>query len=165
MGQKKQVYKEKFTKIGYWHYSETYKMLYNWLKDNGYSVSENSYKEKLVGNGKEILIEWVAGKKVTDYFKYKIILNWHILGMKDAEVEIDGKKTKTNKGELEIVFKGEIVNDYESRWEDKPIWKFLRGIYEQYIIRKTIDEYEDDLEDDVRDIISDLKSFLRIPVI
>jgi len=164
MVQKKEVYKEKLTQVGYWNYEETYIMLYNWLKDNSYDIAENSYKEKLTSGGKEILIEWEATKKVTDYFKYIIKLNWHILTMKDAEVEIDGKKVKTNKGELEIVFKGTIVKDYEQRWEDKPTHKFIRGLYENYVIRTTIKEYEDDLEDDTKDIISDLKAFLRIPV-
>lgn len=164
MGQKEEIYKGKISQVGYWDYEGVYAMLYNWLKDHGYGLEEKSYKEKLSGGGKEITIEWEAGKKVTDYFKYKIALNWHILGMKDAEVEIDGKKTKTNKGELEIVFKGTMIKDYESRWEDKPLHKFMRGIYEKYIIRTTIDEYADDLEDDTRDIISDLKAFLRIPV-
>ncbi len=110
------------------------------------------------------MISWEADKKVTDYFKYVIALDWHILGMKDAEVELDGKKVKTNKGELEIVFKGTIVRDYESRWEDKPLHKFLRGAYENYIIRTTIDEYEDGLDEDTKNLISDLKAFLRIPV-
>lgn len=164
MGQKKTVYKEKLTQVGYWDYNEVYAMLYNWLKDYGYSITENSYKEKLSGGGKEIMIDWEASKKVTDYFKYTIKLSWHILGMKDAEVEIDGKKTKTNKGELEIVFTGVVDKDYEARWEDKPLHKFMRGLYENYVIRTAVKEYEDDLEDDVRDVISDLKAFLRIPV-
>jgi hypothetical protein len=164
MAQKKLIYKEKLTQVGYWDYNEVYIMLYNWLKDHGYSLTEGFYKEKLSGGGKEILIKWEAGKKVTDYFKYVIELDWHILGMKDAEVEIDGKKVKTNKGELEIVFKGTIIRDYESRWEDKPFHKFLRGTYENYIIRTTIDEYEDDLEDATKELISDIKAFLRIPV-
>ena len=110
------------------------------------------------------MIGWEAKKPITDYFLYKIELDWHILGMKDAEVEIDGKKTKTNKGELEIVFKGTIVKDYEKRWEDRPVYKFLRGVYEQYVIRTTIDEYEDDLEDQTKELITDIKAFLRIPV-
>jgi len=164
MAQKKQIYKEKLTQVGYWNYTEVYNMLFNWLKDQGYSLEETSYKEKLSGGGKEIMIAWEAGKKVTDYFKYKITLDWHILGMKDAEVEIDGKKVKTNKGELEIVFKGSIIKDYVKRWEDGVIHKFLRGIYEEYIIRKTIDEYEGGIEDETKDIITDLKAFLRIPV-
>lgn len=164
MAQKKDVYKEKLVQVGYWNYTEVYTMLFNWLKDHNYSITEKMYKEKLSGGGKEILIEWDAGKKVTDYFKYTINLNWHILGMKDAEVEIEGKKMKTNKGELEIVFKGTLVKDYEKRWEDKPIHKFMRGLYEEYIIRKTISEYESDLEDQTKELITDLKAFLRIPV-
>jgi len=162
MAQKKLIYKEKFTQVGYWNHTETYNMLYGWIKDRGYNLAEKQYKEKLSSGGKEIITLWEAKKKITDYFLYKIELDWHILTMKDAEVEIDGKKVKTNKGELEIVFKGTIVKDYEKRWEDKPIHKFLRGIYENYIIRTTIDEYEDDLEDDVKELISDLKAFLRI---
>ncbi len=164
MPQKKLIYKEKFTQVGYWNYTEVYTMLYNWIKDRGYNITEKQYKEKLSGSSKEVIILWEAKKKVTDYFLYKLELDWHILGMKDAEVEIDGKKTKMNKGELEIVFKGTIVKDYEKRWEDRPFYKFLRGVYENYVIRTTIDEYEEDLEDDAKELISDIKAFLRIPV-
>lgn len=164
MPQKKLIYKEKLTQVGHWNYEDVYNMLFNWIKDHGYALSENNYKEKLSSAGKEIIIGWEAKKKITDYFLYQIELDWHILTMKDAEVEIDGKKTKTNKGELEIVFKGTIIKDYEKKWEDKPFYKFLRGVYEEYIIRKTIDEYEDDLEEQTKELITDLKAFLRIPV-
>ena len=163
MAQKKEVYKGKLKQTGYWKYSEIYDMTFNWLKDQGYLLKEDLYNEKLQSNGKEVIIKWTAIRKVTDYFMFEIKLDWHILGMNDAEVEIDGKKVKTNKGEVEIVFKGNIIKDYEKRWEDKPIWKFLRGVYERYVIRETVDEYEDDLEDEVKEMISDVKAFLRIP--
>lgn len=163
MTQKKDVYKAMVKQVGYWNYKGLYDMTFNWLRDHDYKVQENKYEEKLAANGKEIIIQWVAKKKVTDYFMYHIQLDWHILGMTDAEVEIDGKKVKVNKGEVKIVFKGTIIKDYESRWEDKAFWKFLRSIYEAYIIRDAIDEYEDDLEDDVKDMIKDTKAFLRIP--
>ncbi len=72
-------------------------MLFNWIKDHGYALSEDMYKEKLTGGGKEIIINWTAKKPVTDYFLYELKLNWHILTMKDAEIEIDdlngGKRT------------------------------------------------------------------------
>ena len=163
MSQKKEVYTEKLKQTGHWKYTDVYNLAFNWLKDSSYNLKEDLYNEKLSANGKEIIIKWTAEKKVTDYFKYKISLDWHILGMKDAEVEINGKKVNTNKGEIEIKFKGEIIKDYEKRWEDKPAWKFLRGIYEKYIIRTTIDEYEGDLEDDVKDMVKDIKAFLNIP--
>ena len=163
MSQKKEVYKEKLKQTGYWKYDDVYHLAFNWLKSHSYKLKEDLYNEKLSANGKEIIIKWEANKKVTDYFKYRIKVEWHILGMKDAEVEIEGKKVSTNKGEVEMKFVGEIIKDYEKRWEDKPRWKFLRGIYEKYIIRTTIDEYEDDLENDVKDMVKDLKAFLNIP--
>jgi len=85
-----------------------------------------------------------------------------ILGLKDAEVEQDGKKISTNKGEVEIKIRVNLVKDYEERWEDRPFYKFLRGIYERYIIRTTIDEYEDDLEDKSKGYIKEIKAFLNL---
>jgi len=162
MSQKSQVYKETFKTTGYWKYSEVYDFVFNWLRDRHYKTSEDSYNEKIQSNGKEVTITWKSSKSVSDYFKFTIQMEWHILGMKDVEVEIDGKKKKTNHGEVEIAFKGFLVKDYEQRWEDKPIWKFLRGVYEKYVIRSTVADYEDELEDDVRELIGDLKAFLRL---
>jgi hypothetical protein len=164
MAQKKQVYKQTFKHTGFWKYSEVYEMMFNWFKSHGYKIHEDLYNEKIASIGKEVVARWRAEKKITDYFKFQIQADWHILGMSDTEVEIDGKKKKTNKGEVEIIFKANIIKDYEKRWEDKPMWKFLRGIYENYVIRSSVDEYEDDLEDDVKEIISDLKAFLKLEV-
>lgn len=161
MAQKEQVYKGTIKQSGYWKFSEVYTLLYDWLKDNGYDVNEELYKE-VAGSGKEIIIKWNASKKVTDYIKYEISLDWHILGMKDAEVEVDGAVKKTNKGELGISIKATLIKDYEGKWEDKPIWKFLRGIYDNYITRSTISEYSDELEDEVSSMIDELKAFLRL---
>jgi len=155
MAQKKLVYKETFKHTGFWKYSEVYDMMFYWFRDEGYKLKEDLYNEKILSGGKEVIAKWRAEKKISDYFKFQIQADWHILGMTDAEVEIDGKKKKTNKGEVEIVFKGNIIKDYEKRWEDNPFWKFLRSIYEQYVIRASVDEHEDDLEDDVKEVTED----------
>ncbi|MEA3248702.1 MAG: hypothetical protein U9Q73_03290 [Nanoarchaeota archaeon] len=162
MAEKKEVYKQKLKQKGYWNYADLYNFCFDWLKEEGYKVKEKEYVEKLSGFGKEITLKWEASKKVTDYFKYVIEVKWHILGMKDAEVEQDGKKVSTNKGEVAITIQATLIRDYEERWEDKPIWKFLRGIYEKYVIRTTIDEYGDTLEDKAREYLKDVKAFLQI---
>jgi hypothetical protein len=162
MAQKKQVYKEKFKHTGYWKYKEVYDMMYDWFKERDYKLKENLYNEKILTNGKEVITKWEAEKKITDYFKFQIKADWHILGMKDVEIEVDGKKVKTNKGEVEIIFAGNLIKDYEKRWEDKPFWKFLRGVYEKYVVRETVDELEDELEDRVKEVIYDLKAFLKL---
>ena len=82
--------------------------------------------------------------------------------MIDAEIERDGKKEKTNKGEVKMEFIVDLVKDYEEKWEDEPLWKFLRGIYEKYIIKTTSDEYEDRLEEDALEYIDQIKAFLQL---
>ena len=161
MVQKKEIYKEMFKQTGYWNYAELYDMVFNWLKGRDYILTENLYNEKLQANGKEVTIKWTAYRDVTDYFRFEFILEWHILGMKDAEVEIDGEKVKTNKGEIEIVFRANLIKDYEKKWEDLPLWKFMRALYEKYVIRQTIDEFESDISDEVNELINDIKALLR----
>ena len=162
MAEKKEVYKQKIKQKGYWNYADLYNFCFNWLKDEGYNVKEKEYIEKISSFGKEIILKWEANKTVTDYFKQTISVEWHILGMKDAEVEQDGQKVSTNKGEVAITIKANLVRDYEERWEDKPFHKFLRGIYEKYVIRTTVDEYGGDLEDKAKEYIKDIKAFLNL---
>jgi len=162
MAEKKEVYKQKLKQKGYWNYADLYSFCFDWLNEEGYNVKEKEYVEKLSSFGKEISLNWEASKSVTDYFKNVIEVKWHILGMKDAEVEQDGKKVSTNKGEVSIVIQATLVRDYEDRWENKPIWKFLRGIYEKYVIRTTVDEYAEDLEDKAKEYLKDIKAFLQI---
>ena len=41
------------------------------------------HSEKVAGDAKDIDINWEAGKKVSDYFKFIIKMDWKILGMKN----------------------------------------------------------------------------------
>jgi len=157
------VYKQSLKQKGFWDYKELYNFCFHWLKDEYYKIKEKEYTEKLSAVGKEIIIKWEARKKITDYFRNVIEVQWHILYMTDAEIEQDGKKVKTNKGEVKITVKATLEKDYENRWEDRPLWKFLRSVYEKYIIRVVREKYEDDLEDKAKEYISNIKAFLQIP--
>ena len=128
MAQKEEVYKEKMKQKGHWNYTELYNMLFEWLKDSNYKLSEDLYNEKLQANGKEVIIRWTAGRKITDYFKFQIKLDWHILGMKDAEVEIDGKKVSINKSMKTAVMK--TTNSKK--------WKNLASIFVMFVFLKTL---------------------------
>ena len=161
MAQKEQVYTAKIKQKGNWKFSDVYTMVFDWLKKNGYSVSEGLYKE-VADEGKELTIEWEANKKVTDYFKYTITLDWKVIGMKDSEVEVEGKVKKMNKGELGVTIKANFVKDYAGDWEGKPIWKFLRGIFEKHVIPSSVEEYAVDLKKEATELAEDLKAFLRM---
>ncbi|MFA5484751.1 MAG: hypothetical protein WC260_00655 [Candidatus Pacearchaeota archaeon] len=156
------IAKQTIKKKGYWNYSELYSFCFNWLKDNGYGIKESEYVEKLSDFGKEIQLKWEGSRKVTDYFKFVINVEWHILGMSDAVIERDGKQEKTNKGEIKLSVSADLVKDYEDNWDKKPMIKFMRGIYDKYIIRTTIDNYGAVLKTDFGEYISQIKSFLEL---
>ena len=61
-----------------------------------------------------------------------------------------------------ITIKANLVRDYENRWEDRAFYKFMRSVYEKYIIRATVEEYEDDLEDKAKEYIGEIKAFLNL---
>ena len=162
MAEENTILKLKLKHKGFWSFKDLYEFCYDWFKDNGYDLAEKEYTEKISGNGKSIEIDWEAGKEVTDYFKYQIKMKWMILGLVDDVVEQEGQKVKTNKGEVKINFEAVLVKDYEARWENKPIWKFLRGTYDKYIIKTTAEEYAGRLSADAKELINQVKAFLNL---
>jgi len=57
---------------------------------------------------------------------------------------------------------GNIVleRDYEHKWEATAFLRFLRGVYDRYIIKTTIEGYAEDLISDVNEMTNQLKAFL-----
>jgi hypothetical protein len=162
MGEEKSVMKESVKHKGNFNYADFYNYCYNWLKNEGYLLFEKEYTEKASSFGKEIVIKWEANRKITDYYMFTIEVKWHILGMNDTEVEENGKKIKTNKGEVKLEISAKLKKDYEETWDKDPFYKFLRGIYDRYIMRTTEDEYEDKLIDKTEKFIEDVKAFLNL---
>jgi len=162
MSEKDSVFKGKLKQTGIFSFKDLYSFIYDWLRDEGYDVFERNYKEKVSGDSKEIEIKWEAQREISDYFRFLITIDWMIIGMKSVEVQKETKKVKMESGALEIKFKGVIVKDYENRWEDSPIWKFFRGIYEKYIIKSRIDDYEIKLITEIEELVNQCKAFLAI---
>ncbi len=162
MVEKDKVFEGKVKQSGVFDFKEFYNFCYNWLVDQGYLVIEKTYSEKIGASGKDVEIKWNATRKVSDYFRFVLNVDWRILGMTRVEVEKDGIKNKMDKGAPEIKVTAILEKDYEHRWENNPISKFLRGIYDRYIIRARIDQYEGKIFAEADEFIAQMKSFLAI---
>jgi len=162
MAEKDQIFSEKVKYTGIWDFKEVYRFLYDWFVDQGYKILEKGYSEKIKPDGKEIEIKWEAKRKISDYFRFLIKADWRILGMTEVEVQKEGAKVKMNKGYIEIKFTAILEKDYEHRWENTAFVKFLRGVYDRYLIRGRIDSYEDKLLGEADEVIAQTKSFLTI---
>ena len=82
--------------------------------------------------------------------------------MKKATVKKEGKELTMDTGSLEISFTVTLVKDYEERWENQPFWKFMRGIYDRYIIRTRIEEYGKKAILELNELINQCKAFLEL---
>jgi len=162
MAEKDKLTNQKIKYNGTFDFKELYQFMYRWLQEEGYDVEEQKYIEEVTGDSKKVEIKWVATKKISDYFKNEIKLEFRILGLKSVEVEKDGVRVKMNSGGFEVKIGGTLIKDYENTWENNPMMKFLRGVYDRYIVEGRILKYEGKLVDDVSDISEDTKAFLTI---
>ncbi len=162
MVEKDEVFAGKIKHSGIFDYKELYRFCYTWLVDKEYWVVEKEYSEKMTARGKEIEIAWDAKRKISDYFRFYLKIRWRILGMKDVEVEEEGKRVSMNKGQPEIKVTAVLEKDYEHRWEQNAILKFLRGLYDRYIVRGRIEAYEDKIHGEADEFLAQVKSFLAL---
>ena len=118
MAEKDTIFSGKIKQAGIFNFKEFYRFCYTWLVDEDYFVIEKVYSEKSNPDGKEIEIEWTALKKISDYFRLNLKINWRILGMTTVESQNEnGNKIKLNKGNIEIKVSAILEKDYENRWE------------------------------------------------
>src|SRR3989338_1719865 len=162
MSEKEQVIKEKVENTGAFDFKALYSYAYGWFKNENYSLVEEKYGEKISGDAKDIYFEWKATKSFSDYFKVEIGLKFIIAGLKEVEIEIDGKNSKSNKGFASIEIKGTLVRDPESKWDATPSWRFMRDLYNKYVIQKRVDDTKDKLISDVKTFKEELKAFLEL---
>ncbi len=163
MTEKKQIFSSKVKYDGIFSFKDFYKFCYDTLSDElGFAIAETKYAEKIIGDAKEIKIEWEGEKKVTDYFKYAIKVEFNILGLKNVEIQKEGKKIQTNKGLVEVSVKGIFVSDYEGKYNTSPTLRFFRGVYEKWIIPSTIEQMEDKLVSNCDGFLGEAKAYLDL---
>lgn len=163
MAEKEQIFSSKVKYRGLFNFSDTYKFAYDWLsEEKGFDLAETAYKEKIKGDSKDIEIEWKGSSKATDYFKFEIKVEMKIMGLSDVEVVQDGKKMKTNNGEIEVKIKGTLIRDYNGKFETTATQKFMRSIYEKWVIPSRIEEYEGKLIGMCDEFLAQMKAFLDL---
>lgn len=162
MADKDLVLKEKLEHSGLFDFRSLYSFAHSWFKDERYGVDEEKYSEKIVGNKRNIDIEWKVTKSISDYFKLEHRVKFLITDLTDVEVEIDGEKKKMNTGKISIEIKGTLIRDPNSKWEATPFYRFIREIYNKYVIPSRIDATKDLVKDDLIKFKEDMKAFLEL---
>ena len=155
MAESDRIFSSKIKYDGLMDFKEFYKFCYQWLTEEaGLDVAENKYAENISGDSKNIKVEWGGSRKVTDYFKFQVGVVFEVLNLTSVEITQEGKKIKMNKGSVEVSIKGTLVKDYDGKFEQTSTQKFMRSIYEKWVIYSRIKEYEGKLVGDCNEFLS-----------
>lgn len=163
MAEKETIFSSSVKYAGIFSFKDFYKFCHEWLtEETGLDVAEEKYEEKLKGDSKEIKVEWDGTDKVTDYFKFQVKVSFEVVPLKEVEIMKGNKKVKTNDGQIKIKVKGILIRDYQGKFEVSGFQKFLRSIYEKWVIPSRIEQFEAKLTGDCDDFLQQAKAYLDL---
>ena len=142
--------------------SELYQTMWRWFELYGYDMQELEYRDSMEGGAKHLEVKWRATKRIDDYLQFVIETNFLILGLQDIEIDQEGVKIKTNKGEVEINLNAYMEKDYEEKWQDSGWSRVIRDIYDKYVIKNRIETLEGELYEEIYKLIDEVKAFLNL---
>lgn len=163
MPEKEAIFSSRIKHGGIFNFQNLYQFCHDWLTDEfQLLVSEDKYIEKISGDSKNIDVQWTGVKKVTDYFKFVVSIKFKIIGLKKIEIQKNGVKEKMNEGSVELKMSSTLVRDYQGKFERNGFQKFLRSLYEKWIIPSRVEQLKDKLVGDSNEFLEQVKAYLDL---
>ncbi len=141
---------------------ELYSIIDKWLKDHHYDKVETKNFEEVFEDGKQIILELVPYKKITDYAKIVIRIYAEFTKLREEVVERSGLKHKLIKGNAFFSFDCYLETDYEGHWQTKPTYFFFRTIVDKFIFKTYTSRFEKEALNDLNELINTIKSYLNM---
>lgn len=130
--------------------------------EKGYSKSEKRRLEIARPEGKEFSIELRPSKSKSEYFILMLKIKVHITNIKEVEVLRGNKRTRMQEGKVSILFDAWTTTWYEFRWEQKPLFYFLRNLVDRFIYQFHTDANLGELSDDCHYVYNQVKAHLNL---
>lgn len=137
---------------------DLYKHIRSWLDSHNYVTFEKDYRDWVRESGRSAKIKLTPWKKIDDYTKFNIDIKINLKNLKEVET----KSGVLNKGEVSVKFESFLEKDYENRWENNFMTRFIRSLYDHFFIGEKMEIYKKELLDDTYDIFNEVKSFLGL---
>ncbi len=156
------VDKMRLTYEGLFSIYELYKMMDEWFEEKGYDKREVKNIESVFPEGKYIEIIMEPWKKLTDYAKSVIKVRMIFSDIKEVQVEKEGVKVNLNQGRAHFVFDAYLETDYEHKWEAKPMFFFIKTLYDKYFYKSYTKQLQAEVVDAVTELHARIKGFLNL---
>lgn len=148
-----------------------YQHLHLWLIEHEYcqddkdaSFPETYYYDSRQPKGKYIWIWW-RGEHIprgSPFYKRVLHLDFHAKALKDIEVMQNGKKFKTNHGEINIRVQGILETDYDRKWRNHPILKSFYELFWRRIFWKNLETHKEEMKQEMDDLHDEIKKFFKL---
>ena len=140
---------------------EFFEAVEDWKEKNGFDKEIKRHLEHAEPDGRKI--EWFVELWKDERDFARIVIRFKALFDKLTEVEIkkDNRRVKLSKGEVLTLIDGILVQDVYGRWQQKPMFYFLRTIVDKYIYRFHKYQFEAEVEQYVHDLHKHLKLFFE----
>lgn len=153
---------ERLEYTGIFSVAELYRLIDEWFLDKGYYRMEPKHVESAKPEGKFVDLELTPSKELTDYAKSKLMIRIQLDNIKDVVVEGPDGKQKFNQGTVHIVFSGILETDYQGKWEQKPVFLFIRHVYDKFIYQSLTGGFQGTIHADVTDLKNRIYGFLNL---
>jgi len=123
----------------------------------------NGQNESALG-GTEAWFVWRPSKTPagSKYYKWEMNISGHIILLRSVEVMKDGKKFKTNWGEIEIIIDSWVITDYESGWANHLFLKHISDVFRSRLFKKKIVSLRDQLYRETYRFREAIKDYLEV---
>jgi hypothetical protein len=147
---------------GVFNIKELYRLIDKWFKDHGYDKQEIKNWEDVSEAEKQIVLEIIPYKKVSDYARIDIRIFIIFSKLTEVDIEKDNIKFKMNKGRGEFYFDAYVVTDYENKWETKPFFYFVKNVFDKFIYRVYTSNYDTEAIRDCTEVENEIRGFLNM---
>jgi hypothetical protein len=147
---------------GLFDLNDLLKAIDKYARERGYAKREKRRQEIVRPGGKEFSMELRPTKIKTEYYALMIKIRINITNLQEVEVLKNKVKTKLNKGNVSMVFDAWALTDFRRRWEQKPLYYFLRTLVDKFIYKFYSDKFHGELIEDCHFLHTNIKAYLNL---
>lgn len=147
---------------GYFDFAKVMRLVKQHIEKLGYVYQEIDHNEIIKEEGKDIHVHLDCDRDVSDYVLTRLVVFVNVSGLKEVEVDKDGKKLYLNDGKISFEFEAYVNTDYEGRYEGKSFLFFLRTTMEKFVYHRQLLKFKHMVQMDLDDTIKEIKAYLNL---
>ena len=147
---------------GVFNIKELYRIIDTRFKDRGYDKQEIKNWEDVSESEKQVVLEIIPYKKVSDYARIDIRIFMIFSKLSEMDIEKEGIRYKMNRGRAEFYFDAYVVTYYENKWQTRPLFFFIKNVIDKFIYRVYTSSYDGEAIRDCSDVENEIRSFLNM---